>query len=111
MRNHPFLRYVCVCRNPPENRTWYDQAWLDPAGSDSEPLATLGAARIQYSAARTRRHAGAEAVGALALDLAWLVSAFHGSKTTTCPLGQGAARVRSAAAQVNYNLGFWGITV
>ena len=46
-----------------------------------QPLAALGPAGIDHGAATARLHAGAEAVGAHALDLAGLPSSFHGSAT------------------------------
>ena len=45
--------------------------------SDGQALAAFGAARVQYLAAVSRGHAGPEAVLALALDDARLVSPFH----------------------------------
>lgn len=43
----------------------------------AQALAALGAARGQYTAAAYCLHAGAESMGALAFDLAGLISAFH----------------------------------
>jgi hypothetical protein len=46
--------------------------------SRAEPLAPLRAARSDYLAAALGRHAGAEAVAALAHQFARLVGPFHG---------------------------------
>jgi len=45
--------------------------------SDAQSATTLGTARGQYTTAAHCLHAGAESVGALALDHAGLVCAFH----------------------------------
>ena len=45
--------------------------------SDAQSATTLGTARGQYTTAAHCLHAGAESVGALALDHAGLICAFH----------------------------------
>jgi len=50
---------------------------VQPWGSDSQALAALGAPAAQDEAPAFRGHARAEPVGALAMQIAWLIRALH----------------------------------
>ncbi len=63
--------------------------------SGRQALAALGAATLDHEAATLGGHAGAEAVGAFALELARLEGAFHDVRTRVrCRTGLGATRGR-----------------
>jgi hypothetical protein len=49
------------------------------SGSDSETLATFRAAPCENLTTRSRGHAGAKAVSALTVQIAWLVCTLHAS--------------------------------
>jgi hypothetical protein len=75
------LLYTCS-NSAAVRRRWRALKLKDPIGSPQQPLrnetlATFGSPPCQDLATILGRHAGTEAVRALAAHLAWLISAFH----------------------------------
>ena len=76
------------------------RAPLQSRRSDSETLATLGAATGQHLTASASGHARTEAVGALTVNFARLISTLHGGLKGKGALKQVHAGARRGAARV-----------